>query len=152
VESDRRSPPFADNAKDGAPSSSSLGGVEPQEHSKERPCHSEGRGGLRGEEVAEFAVEEGAVARVHGDDLKGHAGLCMNAADDGAAANLSCGGVQQELNGTAKRHGPLGAYEEAPECEAVHVGDVAGHAGLAGDDERFRGTNPRIFALVRSGH
>jgi len=108
--------------------------------------------GLRGEEAAEFVVEEGAVAGVHGDDLKGHAGVCMDAADDGAAANLSCGGIQQELNGTAKRHGPLGAYEEAPESEAVHEGDVAGHAGLPGDDEGLRRTDTRVFALVRRGH
>ena len=51
-------------------------------------------GGLGGEEVAEFSVEEGAVAGVHGDDLEGHAGVWMNAADDGASANLSRGGIQ----------------------------------------------------------
>src|SRR5208337_1440318 len=65
-----------------------------------RPLHE--WGGLGGEEAAEFAVEEGAVAGVHGDDLEGHAGVCMDAADDGASANLSSGGIQQELHGTAK--------------------------------------------------
>src|SRR5208282_6457428 len=109
-------------------------------------------GGLGGEEVAEFAVEEGAVAGVHGDDLEGHAGVWMNAADKGAAANLSSGGIQQELHGTAKGYGALGANEEATEGEAVHVRDVAGHAGLPGGDEGFRRTDTGVFALVWSGH
>ncbi len=78
-------------------------------------------GGLGGEEVAEFTVEEGAVAGVHGDDLESHAGLFVNAADDGAAANLSRRSIQQELHGTAKRHGASCANEEAAECQAVHV-------------------------------
>src|SRR5208337_598612 len=88
------------------------------------PYMSKEWGGLGGEEVAEFAVEEGAVAGVHGDDLEGHAGVWMNAADNGAAANLSSGGIQQELHGTAKGYGALGANEEATEGEAVHVRDV----------------------------
>jgi len=97
-------------------------------------------------------VEEGAVAGVHGNDLERHASVWVNAANDGAAANLSCGGIQQELNGTAKRDGSLGANEEATEGEAVHVGDVAGHAGLPGNDEGFRRTDTGIFALVKSEH
>jgi len=97
-------------------------------------------------------VEEGAVAGVHGDDLEGHAGFFVNAADDGAAANLSRRGVQQELHGTAKRHGALGANEEAAEGEAVHVGDIASHAGSPGNDEGFRRFEARVLALVRSGH
>jgi len=104
--------------------------------------------GLGGAEVAEFAAEYGAVARVHGDDLEGHAGVWLNAADDGASANLSCWGIQQELHGTAKGYGPSCADEKATESEAVHVGDVAGHAGLPGDDEGFRRTDTGILTLV----
>jgi len=110
------------------------------------------RRGLGGEEVAEFAVEEGAVAGVHGDDLEGHAGVLVNAADDGAAANLSCRGIQQELHSTPKRHGPLSADEEAAKSETVHVGDVAGHAGLPGDEEGLRRFDARVVALVWSDH
>ncbi len=116
------------------------------------PYMSKEWGGLGGEKVAEFAVEEGAVAGVHGDDLEGHAGVCMNAADDGASANLSSGGIQQELHGTAKGYGTLSANEEAPEREAVHVRDVAGHAGLPSDDEGFRRFDARVVALVWSEH
>jgi len=66
-------------------------------------------------------VEEGAVAGIHGDDLEGHALSILNAADDGAAANLSCGSIQQKLHGTAKRDGVVGADEQAAEGEAVQV-------------------------------
>lgn len=76
----------------------------------------------------------------------------MNATDYGAATNLPCGGIQQELHGTAEGHGALGADKEATECEAVHVGDVTGHPGLPGDDEGFRRTDTWIFALIRSEH
>ena len=76
----------------------------------------------------------------------------MNAADEGAAANLSGGRIQQESNGTAKRHGLLCADEETTESEAVHVGDVAGHARLPGDNEGLRRTDTSVFALVKSGH
>jgi len=76
----------------------------------------------------------------------------MNAADDGAAANLSGGRIQQELHGTAKRHGLLGANEETAESKAVNVGDVAGHAGLPGNDEGFRRTDARVFTLIWSEH
>ena len=107
---------------------------------------------LGGEEGEEFALEEGAVAGVHGDDLKGHASLFMNAADDDTATNLSRGRVKQELNGIAKRHGALGADEEATEGETIHVGDIAGEAGFPGDDEGVRGFDARVFALVGSEH
>jgi len=107
---------------------------------------------LGGEEVAEFAVKEGAVAGVHGDDLEAHAGFFVDAANDGAAANLSRGGIQQELNGAAQWHGPPGANEEAAKSEAVHVGNVAGHAGSPGNDEGPGRFDAGIFALVRNGH
>ena len=97
-------------------------------------------------------MEEGAVAGVHGDDLEGHAGVCMNAADDGASANLSSGGIQQELHGTANGYWALGANEKATEGEAVQVRDVAGHAGLPSDDEGFRRTDPGVFALIWREH
>jgi hypothetical protein len=74
----------------------------------------------------------------------------MNAADNGTAADLSCRGIQQKLNGTAKGNGALGADEEATESEAVHVGDVASHAGLPGDEEGSRRTDARIFAQIGS--
>jgi len=108
--------------------------------------------GLGSEEVAEFAVEEGAVAGVHGNDLEGHAGFFVNAADDGAATNLACGGIQQELNGTAQWDGPLGTDEEPAEGEAVHVGDVAGHAGLPGGEEGPGRLDAGVFALVWRDH
>ncbi len=97
-------------------------------------------------------MEEGAVAGVHGDDLEGHAGFFVNAADDSATANLSRGGIQQELHGTAQWDGPLGTDEEAAEGEAVHVGDVAGHAGLPGGEEGPGRLDAGVFALVWRGH
>jgi len=109
------------------------------------------RGGFGDEEVAEFAVEEGAVAGVHGDELEGHALSFVDAADDGAATDLSCRSIQQKLHGTANRHGVTSVDKEAAEGEAVHVGDVSGHAGLPGDDEGARGTDTGILALVVSG-
>ena len=97
-------------------------------------------------------MEEGAVARVYGDDLEGHAGFLMSAADDGAATNLTRRRIQQKLHGAAKRQGPRCADKEAAESKAVQVRDVAGHAGLPGDEEGIRRLDPRIFALVRSEH
>jgi len=110
------------------------------------------RGGYGGEEVDQFVVEEGPVGGVHGDDLEGHSLSFMNAADDGAAADLSCRSIQQKLHGTADRHRVMSADEEAAEGEVAQVGDVAGHAGLPGDEEGSRGTDAGIFALVVRRH
>ncbi len=95
-------------------------------------------------------MKKGTVAGIHGDDLDGHSLSFMNAANNGAAADLSCRGIQQKLNGTAKRNGALGADEEATEGEAVHVGDVASHAGLPSDKKGTGRTDARMFAQIGS--
>jgi hypothetical protein len=91
-------------------------------------------------------VEQGAVTGVHGDDLESHAVALVNAADNAAAADLSCRSIQQELHATAKRHGVPGVDEETAEGEAVHVGDVTCHARSPGHHEGSWGTDAGVFA------
>ena len=97
-------------------------------------------------------AQAGAVTGIHGDDLDAHA-LISEAANDGAAANLADGHVEEDLHSAAERDLLLSTNVQAPEGEVFHIANVAMGAGLPGDNNTLgrldTGMLPLLLVLHR---
>ena len=97
-------------------------------------------------------AQAGAVTGIHGDDLDAHA-LISEAANDGAAANLADGHVEEDLHSAAERDLLLSTNVQAPEGEVFHIANVAMGAGLPSDNNTLgrldTGMLPLLLVLHR---
>jgi hypothetical protein len=96
--------------------------------------------------------EAGAVAGVHGDELDRHAVTIADAANDGSAADLSHGQVQQDLNEAAQRDTLLGADKEPTDRQTFHERHAPLSASLPSYNHTFGRFYTGIAALIRSVH
>lgn len=107
---------------------------------------------LGGEKRLHLLEEAGAVSGIHGDELDGHAVTFADTANDGAAAHLSNGKVQQDLNEAAERKALFGANKNSAKAKALDVRDPALRACLPSHKHGFGGLDAGIAPLIMSVH